>query len=117
MGVAETANQAFDAATAIVDLFRRDRERITTESDRPGSALRIHDLLQRHPFATYGLLVERTGLTAPTINTALADLGRIGIVEEITGRRRRRAFGYRAYLHILNEVTAPIPIMGCPILG
>ncbi len=31
-GVAETANQAFDAATRIVDLFKRDRDRITTEA-------------------------------------------------------------------------------------
>ena len=30
-GVAETANQAFDAATRIVDLFKQDRERITVE--------------------------------------------------------------------------------------
>src|SRR3954451_73899 len=33
-GVTETANQAFDAATRIVDLFKRDRECIATESDR-----------------------------------------------------------------------------------
>ena len=31
-GVAETANQAFDAATRIVALFKQDRERITDES-------------------------------------------------------------------------------------
>lgn len=29
MGVADTANQAFDAATRIVELFKEDRERIT----------------------------------------------------------------------------------------
>jgi Fic family protein len=41
-GVADTANQAFDAATRIVDLFKVDRERITAESDRASSALRVH---------------------------------------------------------------------------
>jgi Fic family protein len=108
-GVAETANQAFDAATRIVDLFKRDRERITAESDRAGSALRVHDLLQQNPFATSTALVERTGLTAPTINAALADLKRLAIVDEVTGRKRGRVFGYRAYLDILNEGTAPLP--------
>ena len=54
-------------------------------------------------------LVERTGLTAPTVNAALADLERLGIVEEVTGRRRGRVFGYRAYLDILNEGTDPLP--------
>lgn len=87
-----------------------DRERIMTESERVGSALRIHELLQQSPFATAGQLVERTGLTTPTVNAALADLERLGIVDEVTGRRRGRVFSYRGYLAILNEGTAPLPI-------
>ena len=109
VGIAETANQAFDAATRIAELFKRDRERITVESERAGSSLRVHDLLQQNPFATPTALVERTGLTAPTINAALADLQRLGVVDEVTGRRRGRVFGYRAYLDILNEGTTPLP--------
>ncbi len=49
VGVAETANQAFDAANQIVALFKRDRERIASQSERAGSALQIHDLLQLQP--------------------------------------------------------------------
>ena len=112
VGVAETANQAFDAATRIAELFKHDREQITAESERAGSLLRVHDLLQRNPFTTAGALVELTGLTAPTINAALADLRRLGVVDEVTGRRRGRVFGYRAYLDILNEGTAPLPVAG-----
>jgi Fic family protein len=108
-GVTETAGQAFDAATRSAELFKRDRERITAESDRAGSVLRVHELLQQNPFLTSNALVERTGLTAPTINAALADLERLRIVDEVTGRRRGRVFGYRAYLDILNEGTAPLP--------
>ncbi len=107
-GVAETANQAFDAAARIVDLFKRDRERIAADGQRAGSALRVHELLQQNPFATSTLLVGSTGLTAPTINAALADLERLGIVEEVTGKKRGRVFGYRAYLDILGEGTAPL---------
>jgi len=32
-------------------------------------------------------LVHQTGLSAPTVNAALADLERFGIVEEVTGRK------------------------------
>lgn len=109
IGVADTANQAFDAATRIVDLFKADRERITAESERPGSALRVHDLLQQNPYLTANHLVARTGLSAPTVNAALADLERLGVVEEVTGRRRGRVFGYRRYLAILSEGTEPLP--------
>ncbi|MBE0560570.1 MAG: Fic family protein [Ochrobactrum anthropi] len=108
-GVAETANQAFEAATRIVDLFKEDRERITNESDRAGSTLRIHDLFQQNPFLTSNQLVQKTGLSAPTVNAALADLEKMGIVEEVTGRKRGRVFSYQRYLAILSEGTDPLP--------
>lgn len=107
-GIAETANQAFDAAGRIVELFRRDREAISIGSDRAGSALRVHESLQQNPFATGSTLIRNTSLSAPTVNAALAELVRLGIVEEVTGRRRGRVYGYKGYLDILNEGTDPI---------
>jgi Fic family protein len=109
-GVADTANQAFDAATRIVELFKEDRERITAKSDRAGSALRVHDLFQQNPFLTANRLVEQTGLSAPTVNAVLADLERLGVIDEVTGKRRGRVFGYRQYLAILSEGTDPLPL-------
>jgi len=108
-GVADTANQAFEAATRIVDLFKEDRERITAQSDRAGSALRVYDLFQQNPFLTPNQLVQQTGLSPPTVNAVLADLERISIVEEVTGRKRGRVFSYRRYLAILSEGTDPLP--------
>lgn len=108
-GVAETANQAFEAATRIVQLFKDDRERIAAESERAGSALRLHELLQQNPFVTSTLLSQHTGLSVPTVNAALVDLQRLQIVREVTGRRRGRVFEYSSYLAILSEGTAPLP--------
>lgn len=108
-GVADTANQAFEAATRIVDLFKEDREKIIGESDRAGSALRIHELFQQNPFHTANQIVRMTGLSAPTVNAALADLEHLGIVDEVTGRKRGRVFSYRRYLAILSEGTDPLP--------
>ena len=108
-GVAETANQAFTAATQTVELFKVDRDRITRESSRLGSALRIHHHFQRHPFLNANQLVEKTGLSAPTVNAALTDLVRLGMVAEVTGRRRGRVFAYGQYLHILSQGTHPLP--------
>lgn len=107
-GIAETANQAFDAATRIVELFRQDRDRIVARGERVGSALRVHEFLQKNPLVTSNRLVQQTGLSVPTVNFALADLESLGIVAEITGRRRGRVFGYSAYLSILSEGTTPL---------
>ena len=52
--------------------------------------------------------VERIGLSPPTVNAALADMERLGIVTEVTGKKRNRVFSYRAYLDILSEGTAPL---------
>jgi Fic family protein len=105
-GVAETAGQAFQAATRIAALFQQDRARL---AEAGGSALRIQELMQRHPYAGTALLVRASGLTAPTVNAALEALRRHGIVHEITGRRRGRVFAYTAYLAILGEGTDPLP--------
>ena len=75
---------------------------------RPDTEL-LHELFQQHPFLTANQLVEHTGLSAPTVNAALADLERFGILEEITGRKRGRVFSYRSYLTILSEGTDPLP--------
>lgn len=71
--------------------------------------LRIHHLLQQTPYLTAGQLVVRAGLSAPTVNAALADLKRFGVVEEVTGRRRGRVFAYRRYLAMLGEGAEPPP--------
>lgn len=62
--------------------------RITNECDRAGSALRIYDLSQQYPFLTSNQLAQKTGLSAPTVNAALADLDKMGTVEEISGHKR-----------------------------
>jgi Fic family protein len=107
-GVEQTANQAFDAATRIVELFKADRDRIMGDSDRAGSSLRVHEWMQSNPFVSSNLLVERIGLSSPTVNAALAELERLGIVSEVTGKRRNRVFSYTTFLDILGEGTGPI---------
>jgi len=101
-GVTETAQGAFATATRIVDLFTRDRDRIAT-AGRAGSLLRVYDRLQKSPFLTALKAVELTSLSMPTVNVALQELQRLGIVDEITGRGRGRVWRYKAYVELLNE--------------
>jgi Fic family protein len=50
-------------------------------------------------------LVNITGLTAATVNKALAHLERLSIVAEITNRQRGRVFSYRSYV---DELAAEL---------
>ncbi len=104
-GVLQTADQAFDSAVRITHLFKSDRERIAAEGDRAGSALRLHELLQTNPYLTAPAAVKKSGLTMPTVNSALAELERLSIVTEVTGRKRGRVFCYKSFIDILGEAA------------
>ncbi len=68
----------------------------------------MHELLQTSPYATQKTISERTGLSHPTVNGALAQLERIGILREATGRKRERVYAYGRYLDILGEGGQPL---------
>lgn len=106
-GVRETAEGAVGTARKIVDLFERDRQQIQGHQRAVGSALRVHQALQQRPVGSVPLLVEATGLSAPTVRAALRMLERLGIVRELTGKRRNRLFGYQPYIALLAEGTQP----------
>jgi len=101
-GVKETSENAVSTAKRIVDLFAEDRLEIGT-SRVPGSALRVHEALQRRPVVSIQNLEEATGLTRPTVGSAVARLEALGVVTELTGKRRNRVFGYDRYLDLLSD--------------
>lgn len=107
-GVRETADDAVETTRRLVDLFREDRARIATLGRIAGSALRVHEALERRPLDTIARLVAATGLTKPTVARALEALARQEIVRETTGRERDRVFSYTRYVDILSEGTEPL---------
>ena len=80
-----------------------DRERIAGLGRAAGSALAIHQALQRQPIATAAALVKATKLTMATVNKSLAHLEKLGAVTELTNRQRGRVFSYGGYVDLLNE--------------
>jgi Fic family protein len=96
------ASQAVATANALLALVNADRERIASLGRAAGSALAIHQALQRQPITTAGALAKATALTAATVNKSLAHLTRLGIVSELTNRQRGRVFSYRAYVDVLG---------------
>ena len=107
-GVHETAQQASDTAGRILNLFDEDRRNVENLGRKSGSAHRVHDLLRRHPITTIPSAAKRLSLTAPTIRSAVESLEQLGIVREITGKRRDRLYVYDQYVKILDEGTQPL---------
>jgi len=107
-GVKQTATQAFGAAMRISDLLRGDRERIRVGAQRTSSVLRIHETMQRLPYLSSPMAEKNTGLAKPTINAAIGQLETLGIVREVTNKKRNRVYAYTDYLAILSEGSEPL---------
>jgi Fic family protein len=102
-GVHQTARGAVDTAHRLLALFERDAARIQTLGRAAANTLRVFDALRKQPLANIDALAQRTGLSFATAARAIDALQRLGIVQEITGKKRERVFAYRAYMDILNE--------------
>ena len=100
-----TATQAVETARQLVDLADEDRERISGIGRAAASTLRVHRAMLGRPITTSGWLVEKTGITPATVNKCLDHLERLGIVRELTARKRNRVFSYAGYLEIMNKGT------------
>ena len=82
-----------------------DRTRIEKLGRKAGSTLRVHEVLKARPIQGISDVATSSGLTFPTVATAMEQLATLGIVRELTGKERNRLFAYDAYLEILNEGT------------
>jgi cell filamentation protein, protein adenylyltransferase len=104
-GVVETANEAIETARQLLKLFEEDQTRIRAFGRPSASMLRVHDLLQRQPIIGIVPASRVLKLTHPTVIKAVANLQKIEIVREITGRRRGKLFAYTRYMNILDRGT------------
>lgn len=107
-GIAETSNQAAEAARRILAMFEEDRRRIEALGRPASSALRVHQLLQTKPLVTIPAAAELLSLSSPTVTKSLDHLRALGVVREASGRQRGRTFVYDRYLALLSEGTEPL---------
>lgn len=101
-GIEQSATQAVSTAQRLLLLANTDRERIAMVGRTAASTLLVHQSLQRQPVTTAAALVKETGLALATTNRILVKLIDMGIVSELTQRKRDRVFSYQPYVDILN---------------
>jgi len=107
-GVYETANQAVQTSRKILELFQNDQRNIETLGRSLATTLRVYKLLQSTPLITIPKASREIAISIPTVTAALTRLEDLGIVHEITSRRRDKLYSYVKYIRLLNEGTEPI---------
>ena len=103
--VIHTATKAVDALQQLMKLSAEDGRRITGLKRISGSAHLAHKAMLARPMASPKWVQEHTRLSPATVNACLRALEQLGIVKEITGRKRNRLYSYEAYIRIMSEGT------------
>ena len=104
-GVATIANEAVSLAQDLFSLVSKDREKILSDQAATVIAVRLFEILPLHPIITMPGVVKLLQTTKPTAIKAINILQKLGILSEISGRKRDRTFGYSAYLEKLRTGT------------
>ena len=103
--VCESSNDAVKAAQRLFEILGKDQK---TAIEHPAStmiAIRLFQCLPEHPIVTISSVIDLLKTTKPTASKAIDALCQAGILYEITGKRRDRAYAYRNYLSVLTEDT------------
>jgi Fic family protein len=101
-GVAQTAEEAATTARAILDL-REEHRRAIQEQTAGVNGLRLLDLLFERPLVHVNLVKGSLGISFVTANRLVEQLEGLGVLEEITGRRRDRVFSYTPYVALFRD--------------
>jgi len=106
-GIYRSAKQAIKTANLINTLFNEDLSKIKTLGRARFSCEQTLEYMKRLPQVTVPLLTSRLGMAAPTVRSALNHMVELGIIEEMSGKKRDKVYVYRTYLHILEEGAEP----------
>ena len=107
-GVRDTSEQAAATAKSLLLLFDEDRKRIEALGRSASSALRVHHCLQTKAVLSVRTAVQDLHLSPPTVRKSFSHLIDLGIVREVTGKKRSQLFSYAKYIEILNQGTEPL---------
>jgi len=103
--VATISTEATTCAREIFSLIYSDRTKVLATTSSTLMAARLFELLPEHPIITTAKVMELLSTTRPTANKAIHALLDVEILQETTGKKRDRVFGYVAYLDLLKAGT------------
>jgi Fic family protein len=113
-GVVQTAKEASATAEQIFEL--RESHRATIIERGGDNGLRLLSALFQRPLLNVNLAASILGTTYPTASRLVSGLEEIGILEEITGRKRSRIYRYEPYVSLFDdppdssEESAPLEV-------
>jgi Fic family protein len=107
----DTARQAIDTARRVSERLQGDRDSLASLGRGASKALVVFESFRSRSVRTIAQIAHETGLVPNTIAGALESLQSLGIIRELTGRKRDRIYAHARLIAILSEGTEPL--LGC----
>lgn len=103
-GVYEVAQEASATARNIVKMKESHRQTLLDKMGRKsGNAIALIESLYFKPIFNIEHVESTTQLSYSNANTLVKELCELGLLREITGQRRNRAFSYAPYLDVFKD--------------
>ena len=107
-GITISTKQAITTASAINNLFEQDYQKISTLGRSRFSCEQVLEYMKKLPQVSVLLIAKELNMTMPTARSALNHLAGLGVIEEISEKKRDKVYLYRSYLSILEEGAEPL---------
>jgi Fic family protein len=104
-GVTLTARDAADTAERVIELREHDMRIISGMGATAEKAMMLMGHLYRSPLVRIKDVEKIVGLSNPNAIALIERLIKMGILEEITGRKRNKIFAYSKYIDVFNPET------------
>jgi len=104
-GAIETAEEATETARKIIALKDETITMLYENSVSSIYAVRIIDLLFEKPLISTNEISKKIKITKQTANTIINKFEKIGILKEITGKKRYKKFQFVDYVNIIKKGT------------
>jgi Fic family protein len=104
-GISETSWEAVDTAREIIRLKDDMTKKLYENSVSSIHAIRLVDLLFDSPLVSSKDVTERLGISSVSANSLLTRFEEIGVLQEITGKKRYKRYFFTEYVDIIGRGT------------
>jgi Fic family protein len=104
-GVSETSEEAVNTAREIIQLKDDITKRLYENSISSIHAIRLIDLLFESPLVSNKEVIDKLDMTPVTATKLMNKFEEIGILKEITGKKRYKRYLFAEYVNIISRGT------------
>lgn len=99
-GMTETATKGREVFRQVLALRTEVEQAVLSLGKRAANARQMLNLLYRRPLVTAADIEQALAVTTPTANALIRDFKGLGLLREITGQQRGRAYVFDRYLNL-----------------